>query len=293
MFKIKAPELRGITAWINSKPLKLEDLRDKVILLDFWTYTCMNCRRTIPYLNKWYKKYGKKDLVIIGVHSPEFDFEKKVGNVRKAVKELKIKYPVAVDSDLTSWNAFENRYWPAKFIIADGFVEYVQFGESNCENTEKALQHFLGISKKTEKEKFRGVMPDQSPETYAGFEKNEGLGSGLVKDKKGNEIWVRPKELSPNVIYPEGRWEQEKDYLELKKAPGKISYLFNAREVNMVIEPVGKSTKADIFIDYKKKKSISINSPGTYTVFKSKKYAYRELGIVFKGKARIYCLTFD
>ncbi len=293
MFKIKAPELKGIKAWINSEPLKLEDLRDKVVLLDFWTYTCMNCQRTIPYLNKWHRKYGKKDLVIIGVHSPEFEFEKNLENVKKAVKNLKIKYAVAVDSNLSSWNAFENRYWPAKYIIADGFVEYVHFGEGNCENTEKALQHFLGISKNTEKEKFKGVMPDQSPETYAGFEANPGLGSGLAKDKKGKDVWVRPDELEPNVIYPEGQWEQERDYLELRKSPGKLTYKFNAREVNVVIEPLEKSVEADIFIDYKKKKTIKISSPNTYTVFKSGKYGYRELGMVFRGKARVYCLTFD
>jgi thiol-disulfide isomerase/thioredoxin len=293
MFKIKAPELRGIKAWINSDELKIEDLRDKVVLLDFWTYTCTNCQRTIPYLNKWYKKYKNKDFIIIGVHSPEFEFEKNVENVRNAVKKMKIKYPVAVDSNLSSWNAFENRYWPAKYIIVDGFVEYVHFGEGNCESTEKALQHFLGLEKRTEKQKFKGVMPDQSPETYAGFEKNEGLGSGLVKDKKGNDIWVRPKELSPNVIYPEGRWEQERRYLELKKAPGKLTYLFNAREVNVVIEPVGKKVEADVFVDYKKKKTIKITAPDNYRVFKSPKYAYRELGIIFRGKARVYCLTFD
>ncbi len=293
MFKIKAPELKGIKAWINSKPMKIDDMRDKVILLDFWTYTCTNCQRTIPFLNKWHKKYGKKGLVIIGVHSPEFDFEKKAENVKKAVKKLKIKYAVALDSGLNSWNAFENQYWPAKYIIADGFVEYVHFGEGNCESTEKALQHFLGISKDVEKEKFKGVMPDQSPETYTGFEKNEGLGSGIVKDKKGNDIWVRPKELSPNVLYPEGQWEQERKYIELKKAPGKLTYKFNAREVNVVIEPLGKSARADVFIDFKKKKSIAITSPNNYTIFKSKKYAYRELGIVFKGKVRVYCFSFD
>lgn len=292
MFKIKAPEFSGIKAWINSKPLKMADLKDKVVLVEFWTYTCINCQRTLPYLKKWHQRYSKKGLVIVGVHSPEFSFEKDIDNVKKAVKKHGIRYPVAVDNDHETWDAFENRYWPSRYIIADGFVEYLHFGEGNYEDTEMMIQELLGTSRKAYKEKIKAYMPDQSPETYAGFARNEGLGSGLVCDKKGCDIWVAPKQLSPNVIYPEGRWEQEKEYLELKKAPGKITYRFNAREVNVVMEPVGKSAKVDVFIDYKKKETITISSSNMYEVYKGRRYGYHELGLIFKGKVRVYVFTF-
>lgn len=292
--KVKAPKFKGIKDWINSKPLKLEDLKGKVILIDFWTYTCINCLRSLPYVKKWQQKYKKDGLVVIGVHSPEFEFEKKPDNVKKAVKELGIKFPVAVDSDMETWRAFDNMFWPAKYIIdKNGFIVEVNFGEGQYKQTEETIQKYLGISRKTEKEEYLGYQPVQSPETYAGFARNTGLGSGLVCGKKGCDVYVdRDEEHMRNVIYPDGRWEQEKEYLELKKAPGKISYRFMAREANLVAVPLDKKVKADIFINFKKKKSITIDKPGMYNLFKTKAYADRELSIIFKGKVKVYVFTF-
>lgn len=291
--KVKAPEFKGIKTWINTKPLKMKKLKGKVVLVDFWTYTCINCIRTIPYLKKWHQKYAKKGLVIIGVHSPEFGFEKKPENVKKAVKEFGIKYPVAMDSNMETWRAFDNQYWPAKFLIdPEGYIIHVNFGEGQYEQTEKEMQYLLGVSKKLEQETRPGYMFDQSPETYAGFARNLGLGSGLVCDKKGCNRYLDDGHHGPNIIYPDGYWEQEKEYLELKKSPGKLSYRFNAREVNIVMEPIGKKVKADIFVDYKKKKSIVIDKSKMYNVFKNKKYKDRELGIVFHGKVRVFVYTF-
>ena len=292
MLKIKAPELTGIKTWINSKPLKLSDLKGKLVIVDFWTYSCINCQRTLPYLKKWHQKYSKKGLVIIGVHSPEFSFEKDPKNVKKAVKELGIKYPVAVDSSMKTWSAFENTSWPAKYFIKDGYIIYYRFGEGNYEEIEERIQKELGLSGKVEKEKYAGYMFDQSPETYAGFSKNQGLGSGLVCNKKGCNQYVDSGEHLPNTIYPDGRWDQEKEYLELKKEPGKLSYLFYAREVNIIAAPVGKAAKADILIDNKKQGSITISSPSMYTVYKKKKYETHDLSIVFKGKVRVFEFTF-
>ena len=290
--KVKAPEFKDVK-WVNSKPIKLKDLKGKVVLIDFWTYSCINCRRTMAYLKKWYKKYRKKGLVIIGIHSPEFKFEEKEENVKKAIKELGIGYPVCLDNKRTMWEEYNNHYWPAKFLIdKEGNIEYANFGEGNYRDTEDAIQILLNMKAKLEKEKAPGYMFDQSPETYAGFLRNQGLGSGLVCDKKGCSVYVDNNKHEPNVIYPDGRWEQDKEYLELKNAPGKISYYFNAREVNIVMAPVGKPVQADVFIDNKKKQTIRINSPGMYTVFKDKKYKERDLGIVFKGKVRIYVFTF-
>jgi thiol-disulfide isomerase/thioredoxin len=139
-----APELTGIAAWINSPPLTMESLRGKVVLVDFWTYSCINCIRTQPYLNTWYEKYEKDGLVIIGVHAPEFAFEKIENNVRESSQKSGIKYPIALDNDFQTWNAYANRYWPAKYLIdKDGNIVYKHFWEWNYEETEKKIQELL------------------------------------------------------------------------------------------------------------------------------------------------------
>ena len=291
--KVRAPPFKGIKAWINSKPLTMEKLKGKVVLVDFWTYTCINCIRSLPHLKKWHKKYAKKGLVIVGVHSPEFGFEKNLKNVKKAVRKSGIRYPVAVDSDKGTWESFDNEYWPAKYLIdREGFVADVQFGEGNYTTMEKSIQERLGISEKPEKEKYPGYMFDQSPETYAGFTRNYGLGSGLACDEKGCNVYVDPGEHNRDIIYPDGRWVQEKEYLELKKALGKIAYRFYARQVNMVMAPVSKPVKADIYINNKKTDTMKVDEPRMYTVFRSKKYSEKELSVRFHGKVRVFVYTF-
>src|SRR5271157_1434118 len=127
---VRAKEFQGISAWINSKPLTLEKLRGKAVLLDFWTFNCINCIRTLPYLSKWHEKYAKNGLIIIGIHTPEFDFEKNAEDVKRAVKKFGIGYPVALDNDMKTWSAYDNQYWPAKYLIdKDGYISYVHFGE--------------------------------------------------------------------------------------------------------------------------------------------------------------------
>jgi thiol-disulfide isomerase/thioredoxin len=140
----QAPEIRDIAHWINSEPLTIESLRGKVILVDFWTYSCINCIRTQPYLNAWHEKYEKDGLVIIGIHAPEFAFEKVESNVREASKKAGIKYPVALDNDFATWNAYGNRYWPAKYLIdQNGIIVYKHFGEGNYTETELKIQELL------------------------------------------------------------------------------------------------------------------------------------------------------
>ncbi len=289
---VKAPELEGIKAWINSKPLTIEELKGKVVLVDFWSYTCINCLRTIPYLKAWHDKYSKDGLVIIGVHSPEFSFEKDVENVKKAVKELGIEYAVAVDSDMKTWDTYANRYWPAKYIInRDGYVAYLHFGEGSYGQTEMAIQGQLGVKKSIGKEQHPDYLFDQSPETYTGFAKNYGLGSGLACDKDGCNVYMDPGEHGMNIVYPHGQWVQESEYLELKKAPGILNYRFSAREANMVIEPLEKCD-ADIFVDGKKAGKLKIDQGKMYNVFSDKKYGDHELSVTFNGKVRVYAYTF-
>lgn len=148
-----APELVGIAEWINSNPLTIESLRGKVVLVDFWTYSCINCIRTQPYLNAWHEKYSDDGLVILGIHAPEFAFEKLPKNVEKAVKEADIKYPVALDNDFRTWNAYDNKYWPAKYLIdQNGNIVYKHFGEGEYAQTEEKIQELLGAKKELEKE---------------------------------------------------------------------------------------------------------------------------------------------
>ena len=290
--RIKSPELKAIRGWLNSNPLTIATMKGKVVLVDFWTYTCVNCLRTIPYLKRWHEKYADKGLVIIGVHTPEFGFEGEFENVEGAVKRLGIKYPVALDSDMRTWRAFDNDNWPAEYLIdKEGYVAYLHFGEGGYTETERAIQEQLGISVPEEKEAPAGYMFDQSPETYAGFRKNDGLGSGLACDRKGCR-YVDPGGHDPDTIYPDGDWEQEKDHLELKKAPGKLSYRFNAREVSVVMAPVDGPVKADVSVDGKVIGSVTVDRPDTYTVFKATDYGERELVLSFQGKVRVFVYTF-
>ncbi|MBR9707234.1 MAG: redoxin domain-containing protein, partial [Candidatus Diapherotrites archaeon] len=147
------PEIKGIKAWFNSDPLTLKSLKGKVVLVDFWTYTCVNCIRTLPALRNWHKKYAKKGLVIVGVHSPEFGFEKDPENVKAAVKKFGLKYPIAVDSDMKTWRSFSNMYWPAKYLFnREGKLVYKHFGEGSYSVTEQEIQMALGLKTKVDGE---------------------------------------------------------------------------------------------------------------------------------------------
>ena len=140
----KAKDFTKISEYINTKPISLDDLRDKVVLVDFWTYSCINCIRTIPYLNEWYDKYSDKGLVIVGIHTPEFEFEKNAENVKSAVQKFGIKYPVLQDNDKETWNEYDNRYWPRKYLVDDeGYIRYDHIGEGAYNETEKVIQALL------------------------------------------------------------------------------------------------------------------------------------------------------
>ena len=185
---ISAPEFTDNQGWINSQPLKISDLKGKVVIVDFWTYSCINCLRTLPYLNSWYQKYSSKGLVIIGVHSPEFAFEKDLKNVQHAIKENNIQYPVVQDNNLSTWSAYNNQYWPAKYIIdKNGFIRATHFGEGNYDETEKIIQYLLtegdqntvqGTPISTQQLTNSNVDFSKigSPETYLGFERAEYFG---------------------------------------------------------------------------------------------------------------------
>ncbi|OHV21786.1 cytochrome c biogenesis protein DipZ [Rhizobium sp. RMa-01] len=260
-----APSLDGAVEWLNSKPLTNEQLRGKVVLVDFWTYSCINCIRTIPYVRGWAEKYADQRLVVIGVHAPEFAFEKKIDNVRKAVENFQIGYPVAIDNDYKIWRAFENSYWPAGYLIdAKGQIRYHHFGEGNYGRTEKAIQDLLreAGSQMTASAPVapnaKGVeaAPDlgniRSGETYIGYQQAANFASPerLQADAPQNYSIAEP---GLNGWGLSGTWTVGKDQATLDQAGGGITYRFSARDLHLVLGPGadGKPIRFQVTVDGK------------------------------------------
>jgi cytochrome c biogenesis protein CcdA/thiol-disulfide isomerase/thioredoxin len=243
------PSLSGAVTWLNSPPLSSQALRGKVLLIDFWTYSCINCLRTLPYLRGWATKYEPYGLVVIGVHTPEFAFEKDLANVRRAVHELRITYPVALDNNYAIWQGFNNQYWPAEYFIdADGRIRHHHFGEGDYEQSERIIQHLLidaGYHNvPSEMSAARGMgaeaAPDfgqmQSPETYIGYEQAENFASGTVQ-RNIVHTYTPPARLDLNSWGLGGVWTVGKDKAVLQRAPGRIVFRFHARDLHLVLGP--------------------------------------------------------
>ncbi|PIR87296.1 MAG: thiol-disulfide isomerase [Candidatus Harrisonbacteria bacterium CG10_big_fil_rev_8_21_14_0_10_49_15] len=256
-----ARELAGIAGYINSEPFKLEDqIGKKVILLDIWTYSCINCQRTLPYLNSWQEKYAEAGLLIVGVHTPEFEFEKKLENVQRAVEQYGINYPVVLDNDYATWHSYNNRYWPRKFLIdIDGYVVYDHIGEGGYQETERKIQELLaeradrlGIEADVAMEvsNFDTGAPTaggNSPEIYFGASRNSYLGNG--KDGKvGEQVFTEPEGLKTHILYLAGRWQFASEYAENLEAGTKIIYRYVGQRVFFVAQ-ADKPTKALILRD--------------------------------------------
>lgn len=254
------------TEWLNSPPLTPSDLRGKVVLIDFWTYTCINWRRTLPYARAWAEKYREQGLVVIGVHAPEFSFEKDLNNVRWAVKDTRIDYPVVVDNNHDIWRAFNNQYWPALYFIdAQGRVRHHHFGEGSYEQSEIILQELLReagagqVSRDVVKVDARGLDAAadwgnlKSPENYLGFERTENFASpgGAVLDTP--RMYEVPARLRLNEWALSGDWTVKKENTLLTSASGRISYRFHARDLHLVMGPAapGTSVRFRVLIDGK------------------------------------------
>jgi len=243
----------GATAWLNSPPLGAADLRGNVVLVDFWTYTCINWLRTLPYVRAWADKYREQGLVVIGAHTPEFEFEKDLDNVRRAVKEMQVTFPVAVDSEQAIWRVFSNYAWPAVYLIdPQGRVRYRHLGEEQYEQTERMIQQLLAENGKAVGNGFVSVQgsgaeaaPDwanlKSPETYLGSERTE------------NRVNAPAARLRLNQWTASGEWMARKDAIALMKPNGRIAYRFHARDVHLVMGPAGrgKSVRFRVLIDGK------------------------------------------
>lgn len=243
------PPISGATQWLNSPPLDRAMLRGKVVLVDFWTYSCINCLRTLPYLEAWDRKYRALGLVIIGVHSPEFAFEKDPHNVEQAVRELGIRYPVALDDRYAIWNAYSNRYWPAHYLVdARGYVRETHFGEGGYGETERMIQTLLkeanpgalALEGTTVRPDGTGAMAaagdvERSPETYIGFARQEGFASPEVVLRDAAAHYSAPGALRPDQWALEGSWRVDAESATLQRGGGAISYRFHGRDLHLVL----------------------------------------------------------
>jgi thiol-disulfide isomerase/thioredoxin len=247
----------GATGWLNSEPLATEGLRGRVVLVDFWTYTCINWLRTLSYIRAWAETYDEHGLVVIGVHTPEFPFEQDADNVREAATGMGVEYPVALDSDYAIWRAFGNQYWPAAYIAdAEGQIRHHRFGEGGYEELEQVIQRLLV-------EAGRGGVGDQlvavaaegfeaqadwenlgSPETYLGYEQAENFASsGGVSPDEARD-YVTPDRLTLNHWSLAGNWTVERRAAVLNQEGGRISFRFHARDVHLVMGPRERGTSA-------------------------------------------------
>jgi thiol-disulfide isomerase/thioredoxin len=248
------PSLELGNGFTNTKRLTKADLEDKVVVYDFWTYSCVNCVRTLPYLEAWHQRYAKDGLVLVGVHSPEFDFEKIHNNVTAAVKRLKVTYPVVFDDEMAIWKAFHNQYWPAKYITdRQGDVRYVHFGEGEYAQTETVIRLLLGVADDAPraadpklKEPSPGLI--NTPETYLGNERGSTSSPQELAD--GEHRFTVPKEIPRNTFALEGDWLVAGQFVESTDAHENLFLRYHAREVNLVFDRTRKNpTYAVIELD--------------------------------------------
>lgn len=314
----QAPELSKITGYVNSEPFKLSDLRGKVVVVDFWTYSCINCIRTIPYLNMWYEKYADDGLVIVGVHTPEFDFEKNPDNVKAAVEKFGIKYPVVQDNEKGTWKAYENRYWPRKYIVDDeGYIRYDHIGEGSYAETEYVIQSLLKEraanlgqtvdidSSITRPESVQNIEFSRihTPELYFGYAyARTSLGSPEGYRPDQTVKYTIPEDVKPNAIYLSGEWKSNPDHMELRGQAGQIVLEYSAKSVNIVAGGAGKIsvsedgsalTEESLGTDLSENGSTTIDGQRLYNIITHSRYGEHRLVIDVVGQGfQIYTFTF-
>ncbi|MBC7935758.1 MAG: redoxin domain-containing protein [Rhizobacter sp.] len=259
----KLSSLEAATGWLNSPPLKALDLKGKVIVINFCTYSCINWIRTLPYMRAWSEKYKEHGLVVIGIHTPEFEFEKNEKNIKQALKAFNISYPVAIDNNYDIWNAFNNQYWPALYFVdAKGNIRHHYFGEGNYEQSEQVIQQLLAQATGKKIDQALSAAQGQgievaadwanlkSPENYLGYERTLNFRSGSVK-RNILKTYAAPKSLQLNQWALSGDWTMKPKLIELNKKVGRIVYRFHSRDLNMVMGPgiAGNVVRFRILID--------------------------------------------
>ena len=301
----RAKELVEPGQFINSESFSIADFVGKnVIMVDFWTYSCINCQRTLPYLNAWNEKYSNNGLKIIGVHAPEFDFEKEYDNVKMAVDKYGIKYAVVQDNDMKTWRAYGNRYWPRKYLLdIDGFIVYDHIGEGSYQETEKKIQELLQerdavlgldaeIPKDTVDIQQKASSGIITPEIYFSY--------GNSKDQLGNNEGYDPETIvgyslpalqQKNKFYLEGRWQNNKDSMDLVDQAGKVKIIFTAKEVNLVAG-ADSLTEITILLDGKETKKITVSTHDLYNLVSLDKSGTHALEIQARQGLQAYTFTF-
>ena len=286
----RMPSLDGARQWLNTPPLTSAGLRGKVVLVDFWTYSCINWLRTLPHVRAWAEKYKSQGLVVIGVHSPEFEFEKNADNVRRAVKDMRVDYPVAIDSEHAVWRAFANRYWPAIYLVdAQGRIRHHHFGEGGFERTERALQQLLAEAGagagdgKLVAVDARGaeIAADweqlKSPETYIGRARSERFASDGRATAGKPGVHALPERFRRNDWALSGDWTRHAEFAASNAAGGRIAYRFHARDLHLVMGPAtrGSAVRFRVLIDGQAPggdRGIDVDEQGMGTVTEQRLY---------------------
>jgi thiol-disulfide isomerase/thioredoxin len=260
----KMPAIVTTAEWLNSTPLAPAELRGKVVLVDFWTYTCINWLRTLPYVRAWSEKYRNHGLVVIGVHSPEFEFERDIDNVRRAVTDMHISYPVAIDSNHATWRAFNNNYWPALYFAdAQGRIRHTYFGEGDYEKAERVIQQLLiesgAKNVATDLVVVNGQGAEaaadwrnlQSPENYFGYERTEKFASTEDATLNARRAYTLPVRLRLNHWAVAGDWTMMRHAMVINKSHGRMQYRFHARDLHLVMGPsnAGSRIRFRVLID--------------------------------------------
>ena len=284
------PGFDGATGWLNSPPFSTADLEGKVVLVDFWTYTCINWLRTLGYVRAWAERYADQGLVVVGVHTPEFPFERDIDNVRQAVKEMAVDYPVALDSDYAIWQAFANRFWPAVYIAdAEGRIRHHQFGEGGYAECEMVIQRLLNESGRDNVPRdLVSVAPTgleaqadwaslRSPETYLGYEQARGFASPGAAVIDQTHAYVALDRLNLNHWALAGDWTIQRRASVLDRAGGRILFRFHARDVNLVMGPAtsAASVPFQVLLDGEPPRNahgLDVDGQGTGTAARQRLY---------------------
>ena len=286
--------------WLNSEPLTAEELRGRVVLVDIWTYSCVNWLRTLPYVRAWAQRYRDRGLVVVGVHCPEFGFEHELDNVRHATRQLSVDYPVVIDNDFDIWQSLANRYWPALYLVdRDGRIRFHHFGEGNYEETERAIQQLLGVDEETVRVDAGGLAEAadwdtlRTGETYVGY----GRGTGRVDS---------PAHLALNHWAVSGDWAVEEESAVLSAAGGSVAFRFHARDLNLVLAPPaagapvsftvlldGRPPGHDHGLDINELGEGTVDEPRMYQLVRQRGAAERAFEITFLDPGvRAYVFTF-
>lgn len=294
--------------WLNTRtgqPITPEQLRGKVVLVDFWTYSCINCIRTLPYLRGWNDRYAREGLVIVGVHTPEFAFERSVDNVRKATRDLDVSWPVALDNDYDTWNRFANRFWPSKYLIdREGRLRAVHYGEGAYDRTEAQIRQLLGVRAGEAKADARGAVTDleaRTPETYLGYQRAARFaGRATSAPKVGSGFTVNreatyrpdPGRLDPDTWSFAGRWSVSRERA-VAGDDARLLLRYRAREVYLVMSPPpGSSAVVRATVDGRPRKSVLVTANQLYTVASDDTTGTRDLELAIPKGTAVYAFTF-